>query len=439
MRKFFLSIQAFFFQSISASGFGMMRIAWATITLGFFLFKAPDVWWLYSNAGMVPVDDLSLITRIHDRFSILDIITKPEAVYALYILLILLLICCALGKWTRITTSLSVLLLFSFHERNGLPLNGGDTMLRVVGFLLLISPELRAFSLDRLGDQWKSWQKNKKLLPPLTMSIWPYRLLIWQLIVVYITSAWDKYLGDMWHDGTAIATALHHTHFAKWPKPVMDVLATYSSLPTHLTLVWQFLWVLLLTPRSVTQKLPLWIRRHSLKRILLFFGILFHGSIFILMNVGSFCFAMFTAYLGALQERDFSVLRTWFNRHTKDSVVILYDGQCSLCMRSVFLLSIADHLQRIRIVNLHDAAMRKKYAPAKTKNELLTSLHIRLPDGHLLDGFDAFRSLAGSLPTLWPLKPLLHLPGVAPIGRRVYQYIADRRPRCKDGSCKIVH
>ena len=67
----------------------------------------------------------------------------------------------------------------------GFVYNGGDTMLRTIGFLLMIAPEVRAFSLSRLREQWHHWKRKGSegmLQSPLTMSIWPYRLLLWQLI-----------------------------------------------------------------------------------------------------------------------------------------------------------------------------------------------------------------------------------------------------------------
>jgi hypothetical protein len=42
-------------------------------------------------------------------------------------------------------------------------------------------------------------------------------------------------------------------------------------------------------------------------------------------------------------------------------------------------------------------------------------------------GFDAFRRLAWVLPAAWPLVPILYVPGVPALGRRVYRWIASHR------------
>src|SRR5439155_1192550 len=83
-----------------------------------------------------------------------------------------------------LTTVMSIVLLFSFHERNPLLLGGGDTVIRVVGFILAIAPSVSAFSLDRLRQRSRHPSRsqsdgNQK------MPIWPVRLLTWQLIVIY--------------------------------------------------------------------------------------------------------------------------------------------------------------------------------------------------------------------------------------------------------------
>ena len=55
-------------------------------------------------------------------------------------------------------------------------------------------------------------------------------------------------------------------------------------------------------------------------------------------------------------------------------------------------------------------------------------------------GFDAVRSLGAWLPLFWPLTIIAWVPGVAWVGRRVYNSIAASRPRdvpCTDDVCGI--
>ncbi|OGJ68241.1 hypothetical protein A3B61_03690 [Candidatus Peribacteria bacterium RIFCSPLOWO2_01_FULL_53_10] len=93
-----------------------------------------------------------------------------------------------------------------------------------------------------------------------------------------------------------------------------------------------------------------------------------------------------------------------------------------------------DHLHHVRAVNFRDPKLRKEHAPDIALKDLDRSMHITMSSGNF-SGFDAFRKLTWHLPTLWPLIPLLYLPGIPPIGRFVYARIAASRNRCGDGYC----
>ena len=443
-------LDRFFFRRISASGFGLMRIAWAATALIFLLFQWSDVGFFFSDAGIIPSDLFSVAFRGEYRFTLLDTYTTPVAVFGLYLLLLGVLITTMIGYRTRFSTVVTALLLFSFHERNLLPLSGGDTVLRNLGFILMIAPEIRAFSLDRAWKQWKVWEETKELLAPLTMPIWPWRLLLWQFIIIYIASGIDKSTGTMWWDGTAVASALHHTHFARWPMRVMDIVSIASPVLCSATLVFEFGWLLMLVPESLAAELPQYMKRHAVRRSLLLGGVLFHGAIFILMDVASFSVAMLSGYLGLLLTEDFTDLRKWINdpgkgkkatfrqgsgqERQKGNIAVLYDAACHLCRRSMFVLLLCDHLHRLRAVNFRDAMLRKKYAPDIPLKDLDRSMHIKI-QASSFSGFDAFRKIANHLPALWPLVPLLYIPGIPPLGRRIYRYIAENRNRCADGYC----
>ena len=117
------------------------------------------------------------------------------------------------------------------------------------------------------------------------------------------------------------------------------------------------------------------------------------------------------------------------------SIAIFYDSHCGLCARSARMLKWLDWLKRIRLVDLHDAEERQCFAPDLSLEDLNRTMHIRLPDGRTFAGFSAFRELAWHLPLLWPIAPLLYLPGVRPIGDVIYARIAQRRRSCTHESC----
>ena len=427
----------FFFQEVSASGFGLMRIGWAFVVLILLLGSAGDVVRYYSELGLVPDELSSYVFRGTYRFSLLMHITDPASVIGLWVIFVLCLLCMMVGIWPRLMTIICVLLLFSFHERNLQPLGGGDTVLRNIGFILMIAPEVSAYSLSRAKLQWTHWKRTGTLLPTLKTHIWPYRLLLWQLIIIYLTSLWDKLQGTMWLDGTVVEAVFHHTHFFRYSREWQDALVWMSPFASFYTLILEALWIFMLVPKEVWHVLPECIRRHSFKRWLIVLALLFHWGIFVFMDVGAFPFAMSVAFTGLLLDRDFAVLKRIANRRWHGKIIVLFDGACGLCRRSVFWLSMLDWLGRVEIVDFRNASKRKKHAPGIREADLDRAMHIKIPDGRYFKGFDAFRVLSWHFPATKLLTPTFFLPGVPPIGRMIYQKIADRRDKCAHGACKI--
>lgn len=310
--NFFRSLQAFFFSKQTARGFGLMRIAWAAVAGTYFLLQWKDVAFFYSNDGFMNPSIAQLTMRSDWHFTLLNYVTSPAAVFALYLLMIICMIGTAIGVYPRFMLIMSVLLMFSFHERDTLILGGGDTLLRNIGFILVIAPGIDAFSLRRLDRNREATEKNGSPLLPPTMPCWPYRLLLWQMIVLYCTSFWYKLIGTMWIHGTAIEAVLHHPFFSRLPADTANLLMPFASAVDWTSLAWEGLWLLLLVPRWLTELLPPQIPRIPLKRILMIFGIFFHLAIFTMMDAGSFSLAVLTAYLGLLQADDIVWLQRVF-------------------------------------------------------------------------------------------------------------------------------
>ena len=120
-----------------------------------------------------------------------------------------------------------------------------------------------------------------------------------------------------------------------------------------------------------------------------------------------------------------------------ERALILYDGDCAFCVSSVRQLQRLDWRGRLAFGDARDDGVR---LPEIELERALRRMHVVTPAGQILDGFFAFRCLAGRLPALWPLWPLLWLPGVAPLGVRVYDLVARNRRVfgvCEGGACGV--
>lgn len=434
MTRMLDALDGFFFARRSAWPFGLMRIAWATVALAFFLRQWFDVDAYYGDGGFLPRDLVYLVTREDWIFSVLSYGGDPAYVWGWYIAMLAALACSALGIAPRTSTVASYLLMASFHERDAMTLGGGDTVLRNVGFILAIAPGIEALSLSRLRKQRASWKTARMLLPPATMPAWPYRLLLWQMIVLYGTSLWWKLLGDMWLDGTAVGAALHHSVFLRWPYAFVNYLMPFAAYLNHATVLWETMWLLLLVPAPLWRRIP-GVGGLPIKRLTLAGGVLFHAGIGFWMDVGVFPYALAGAYLGLLDDGDRAWLKGLVERKLASPLTVLYDGSCRLCRRSAFGLGMLDAFSHLRLVDFRDPAAKKAVAPHLHESQLDLAMHVLLPDGSVRTGYDGFRAIAWHLPALWPAAPFLGLPGIRDAGRVIYARIARNRTKCTHDRC----
>ena len=99
--------------------------------------------------------------------------------------------------------------------------------------------------------------------------------------------------------------------------------------------------------------------------------------------------------------------------------VVTYDGQCLFCLRCVRLLRALDRR----------GALLFEDGTAGGTRPSLSALRLTEPGGTVHDGFFACRRIARALPPLWPLLPLLHVPGARIAGPRLYDLVARNRSR----------
>jgi predicted DCC family thiol-disulfide oxidoreductase YuxK len=119
---------------------------------------------------------------------------------------------------------------------------------------------------------------------------------------------------------------------------------------------------------------------------------------------------------------------------------VIYDGDCAFCRKSIDVLRKLDWRRRLTYVNARDTSQTLLQQPPVAGAPLLEQMHVLTPAGRLYGGYAAIRWLAWRLPLLWPLAPLLYLPGASPIGNAAYRWVARHRFQlvpCQHGACQI--
>src|SRR5947209_7948547 len=91
--------------------------------------------------------------------------------------------------------------------------------------------------------------------------------------------------------------------------------------------------------------------------------------------------------------------------------VVLYDGNCRLCQKSLAVLKRLDWLGRLSYADARQPELPESAVPLD-RERLLEEMHVLTPDRRrAFAGYAAYRWLARQLPVGWPVLPLLYLPG----------------------------
>ncbi len=124
--------------------------------------------------------------------------------------------------------------------------------------------------------------------------------------------------------------------------------------------------------------------------------------------------------------------------------VVIYDGECNFCKQQVRNLQRLDRFgTRLSFISLHDPRVAERYAQL-THDQLMEQMYVVTTAGMMYGGADAVRYLSRRLPLLWPVAPILHLPGTAKLWRWFYHQIAKRRYKlagkatsCENDVCSV--
>ena len=120
------------------------------------------------------------------------------------------------------------------------------------------------------------------------------------------------------------------------------------------------------------------------------------------------------------------------------SLVVLFDGGCPICRRTVRTLQRIDWLGRLQFADAANPLNRDRVAPGLTEAAAMQQMYVVDGGGRRYGGYDAQLRIAREIPLLWPFRLVGNLPGVRQAGIAVYRTIAANRARrgvCSDELC----
>jgi predicted DCC family thiol-disulfide oxidoreductase YuxK len=127
---------------------------------------------------------------------------------------------------------------------------------------------------------------------------------------------------------------------------------------------------------------------------------------------------------------------------TATKSLVLFDGDCAFCQRSVRILKSFDWFRQFQFQTARDTEQLPVTQPPLDPVKMLEEMHVvsRNRD-RVYVGFSAFRWMAWRMPLTALLAPFLYLPGVLWLGNRAYRWVAKNRFNlvpCDNGGCKVV-
>lgn len=108
--------------------------------------------------------------------------------------------------------------------------------------------------------------------------------------------------------------------------------------------------------------------------------------------------------------------------------VVLYDGHCAFCSGWRDRMARRDRHGLIEWLSVHDSSVAARY-PNLDHEDALRQMYVFAPDGSMTKGADGWVVLFSVLERMRWLAILARIPGVKPLMRRIYRFIADRRYR----------
>ena len=212
-----------------------------------------------------------------------------QAILALHLLAAT---CLALGLGTRLSAALVFVTLTSIHHRHPEVTHGGDSLMRMMSFLLIFSPAGAAWSLDAI---------LAGTIAPTASSPWVLRLLQLQISIVYFQSFIAKLEGQAWRQGTAVYWVSMVSDYRRRPLPAAMRTLSWSRLATWGTMALEFA----LGPL-------VWIS--EFRYPLVAAGAIFHLLLEVLMNLQLFGAIMLTGLVTFVSPYDLERLVAAFSR-----------------------------------------------------------------------------------------------------------------------------
>jgi predicted DCC family thiol-disulfide oxidoreductase YuxK len=434
----------FFFTPADPTALGLIRVAagllafWSLLVLGLDLpdYFGSDGW---AEPSAVRAAQRSLAWSFW-------FLVPDGGLRAAWIVCLAVLALYTAGLFSRTTAVLAWIIVVSTVRRVPVALFGFDQVISPLTLYLAATGAAgQSVSLDRFLRRWRqaraaaamaagpatSGKAGRRVSPgdpavpaPTVSANLALRLIQLHLVVIYLSAGLGKLQGPSWWNGMALWGTMTAGEFVALDFTEMARHPLLINFLTHASLALELLYPILV-----------WIR---VTRPLMLLGVaaLHVGIALMSPGLAEFTLAMLAANLAFVSG-------AWVRRLVADPdrppLRVLFDGACPRCRSTLAMVTSADPGGVIEPVDFTAVDVRTIH-PSLSPEACLRAMHAVDGRGRVAAGFAAVRSIAGRLPLCWPFAAAASVPGVASLGRVVYNRVAATRPRdvpCTDQVCGI--
>jgi hypothetical protein len=272
----------FFFEPAGLASLALFRAALGLIAAIRLLLLLPNREQFFGTNAIILRS--SVIRMVPEpRIDLMMLLPSGEPFLALFLIVgIIAAVLVSLGRFTR--SSLVVLYLVTVSTQNHCPVihNNGDTLLRIMTVLLIVSPAGECWSLDALRRRARGGAPDCERPP------WVQRLMQIQVSVFYLGSVIWKLQGKPWRDGSAVYYVLRLEGFQRFP----------TGLENQIEILRLLTWATLVIELALATLI--WVR--PLRKYVLIAGLGLHLGLEYAMNIQIFQWMSMSTYLLFLEE-----------------------------------------------------------------------------------------------------------------------------------------
>ena len=268
----------FWFESFAPRNWYWLRFFMCSLMVGTYIARHLYLEEFFSLTRGLPISDPSGFASMSYRWSVLQWLSSEAAISGLHCAFVVMLALLALGVWARVLSVLVFVLHVSFVHANIGAVYGVDLLFIFFLFYFCIGHE-----------------RAKKNTPGSWLSSVAFRLAQIQLCIVYAYSGLEKLKGVTWWKGESLWNVLANPQLSRFDFTWVSQFPILLVISVYLTLFWEIYFpVLVWTPK--------------MRRVTLLFGVGFHLSIALLMNLFWFGMFMVTTYFLFLKAEEIQ----WF-------------------------------------------------------------------------------------------------------------------------------